>query len=91
MAINIRRFEDIPDTPEVFPRDSWNIISDFGVPPFAPDEYKYEMCWAARSASMTWSRALGRSVDDRKSPIPEPAEVDDTCFMLAMSDKAFEM
>lgn len=58
MTIDIRRLEDIPDAPEVFPRDSWHIESEFGVPPYGPSEYKYEVGWAARAASMTWSRLL---------------------------------
>lgn len=91
MASNIRGLDDIPDTPEVFPRDSWNVVSDFGVPPFGPTEWKYEVSWAARSASLTWSRGLGRSPNETPCPIPEPDEVDDTCFMLAMTDKALEM
>lgn len=89
MAANIRCLEDVPETPEAFPRDSWHIVSDFGVPPFGPTEWKYEVSWAARSASLTWLRALGRSVNNRLCP--EPVEIDDTCFMLAMTDKAIEM
>lgn len=89
MTIDVRRHEDIPDAPEVFPETAGTSRVTSASHP-DPTEYKYEVGWAARAASTTWSRLLGRPADDRRSLISEPVEIDNTCFMLVMTEKAFE-
>lgn len=94
-----RRVEDIPSTPSTFPRNCWLSWEAFGFPPFGHYQYHYQACWAAREASKTWSRVLGKPTEvdcegtvlaDRKKAERPDETIDDTCFMLAVFDKVFE-
>lgn len=93
--------EEGSQTPTGFPRNSWLNRSALGMPPFRKGEYKYEACYAARHASRTWSRVLGLTPDIdedgdelecevTEAELPDDT-IDDTCFMLALFDKVWEM
>lgn len=98
VSLEVRRSRP---TPTVFPRNCWLSQGAFGWPPYRSGSFKHQACWAARQASMIWSRVLGRpgEIDEEGNELVEyreqterpDATIDDTCFMLAIFDKVWEM
>lgn len=91
-----------PDTlPLLFPRNSWHSTECFGLPPFEDEggPARYEMCWASREASRTFSRVIGQpDIVDRQPTYyetkiypPSPDRIDRLCFILAVFDKMHEV
>lgn len=52
----LNNLKDKGPRPMTFPRVDWGAgPSCFGPPPFDPHEFDYEVRWAARAASRTWT------------------------------------
>lgn len=74
-----------------FPRSDHG-ANTFAPPPYSVNQRGTESIYAARYASIAWRKDIEDAAQLAGTPIHEArAHADDTCFMLAVLDKVWEV